>query len=119
MLGQSSDDPALIQGLLLASTVILLLSLAAMLLGVQRWLLGHSCLRDWASSIRQGDFSRLRRSDTSETGELADDINRLSEWLESLVEERERELQAQQGDFMNVHNWQMNCMIHSHRHLPV
>ncbi|MEC9078823.1 MAG: histidine kinase [Pseudomonadota bacterium] len=98
MLGQPRDDHALIQGLLLALTTILLLSLVAMLLGVQRWLLGPLlALRDWASSIRQGDFSsRLPRSDTSEIGELADDINRLSEWLESLAEERERELQAQQ-----------------------
>ena len=89
MLGQSSDDHALIQGLLLALTAILLLSLAAMLLGVQRWLLGPLlALRDWASSIRQGDFSsRLPRSDTSEIGELADDINRLAEWLEALAEE--------------------------------
>ena len=94
ILGQSSDDPALIQGLLLASTAILLLSLAAMLLGVQRWLLGPLlALRDWASSIRQGDFSsRLPRSDTGEIGELADDINRLSEWLEALAEERELSL---------------------------
>ena len=87
-----------IQGLLLASTAILLLSLAAMLLGVQRWLLGPLlALRDWASSIRQGDFSsRLPRSDNSKIGELVDDINRLSEWLEALADERERELQAQQ-----------------------
>ena len=76
----------------------LLLSLAAMLQGVQRWLLGPLlALRDWASSIRQGDFSsRLPRLDNSEIGELVDDINRLSEWLEALAEERERELQAQQ-----------------------
>ena len=98
MLGQSREDHALIQGLLLALTAILLLSLAGMLLGVQRWLLGPLlALRDWASSIRQGDFSsRLPRSDNSEIGELVDDINRLSEWLEALAEERERELQAQQ-----------------------
>ena len=98
MLGQPRDDHALIHGLLLALTAILLLSLAAMLLGAQRWLLDPLlALRDWASNIRQGDFSsRLPRSDTSKIGELADDINRLSEWLESLAEERERELQAQQ-----------------------
>jgi len=98
MLGQPREDHALMQGLLLALTAILLLSLAALLLGIQRRLLDPLlALRDWASNIRQGDFSsRLPRSDTSEIGELADDINRLSEWLESLAEERERELQAQQ-----------------------
>ena len=91
MLGQSREDHALIQGLLLALTAILLLSLAAMLLGVQRWLLGPLlALRDWASSIRQGDFSsRLPRSDNSEIGELVDDINRLSEWLEAALPVRQ------------------------------
>ncbi|MCP4506077.1 MAG: hypothetical protein GY826_06740, partial [Fuerstiella sp.] len=98
MLSHPNEDHGLLQGLLVVATAMLLLSLAALLLGVQRWLLGPLlALRDWASSIRQGDFSaRLPKTDAGAISELADDINRLAEWLESLAEEREREVQTQQ-----------------------
>ena len=98
MLGHPNEDHGLLQGLLVVATAMLLLSLAALLLGVQRWLLGPLLmLRDWASSIRQGDFSaRLPKTDAGAISELADDINRLAEWLESLAQEREREVQTQQ-----------------------
>jgi len=97
MLSRPNGSHAFLQGLLVVATAVLLLSLAALLLGVQRWLLGPLlALRDWASSIRQGDFSaRLQKTDTGAISELSDDINRLAEWLESLAQERERELQAQ------------------------
>jgi len=98
MLSRPGEGSTLAPGLLVAATTALLLSLAALLLGAQRWLLGPLlALRNWASSIRQGDFSaRLHKTDTGAISELADDINRLAEWLESLAQERERELQAQQ-----------------------
>ena len=98
MLSRPNADQGFLQGLLVVATAMLLLGLAALLLGVQRWLLGPLlALRDWASSIRQGNFSaRLPKTDSGAISELADDINRLAEWLESLAEEREREVQAQQ-----------------------
>ena len=49
MLGHPNEDHGLLQGLLVVATAMLLLSLAALLLGVQRWLLGPLLmLRDWA-----------------------------------------------------------------------
>ena len=98
MLSRPDAAQGFLQGLLVVATAMLLLGLAALLLGVQRWLLGPLlALRDWASSIRQGDFSaRLPKTDAGAISELADDINRLAEWLESLAQEREREVQTQQ-----------------------
>ena len=98
MLSRPNADQGFLQGLLVVATAMLLLGLAALLLGVQRWLLGPLlALRDWASSIRQGNFSaRLPKTDAGAISELADDINRLAEWLESLAQERERDVQTQQ-----------------------
>ncbi len=48
----------------------------------------------WASRIRQGDFS-ARLAGHSEWYALTDDINRLTEWLESLAESKNRELLEQ------------------------
>ncbi len=49
-------------------------------------------ITDWASKIRQGDFSaRLKLSDPVYT-HTEDDINRLAEWLESLAVESQHEL---------------------------
>jgi len=56
-----------------------------------------SSIRDWASQIRQGDFSaRLTITDDPVPEGLRDDVNRLAEWLESLAEQQESQLQAQQ-----------------------
>jgi len=50
----------------------------------------------WASKIRQGDFSaRLSDSPVGEIKGLTQNIDRLSEWLEALAQEREQELQIQ------------------------
>jgi two-component system nitrate/nitrite sensor histidine kinase NarX len=54
-------------------------------------------VHEWASRIRQGDFSaRLPTTECATPAGLADDINRLAEWLESLALERELELKRQQ-----------------------
>ena len=43
-------------------------------------------IRLWASEIRQGNFSaRLPQTSNTESEGLTDDINRLAEWLESLL----------------------------------
>ena len=53
-----------------------------------------SSIRDWASQIRQGDFSaRLTITDDPVPEGLRDDVNRLAEWLESLAEQQESQLQ--------------------------
>ncbi len=53
-------------------------------------------VRDWASEIRQGDFSaRVPETDDSEYAGLSDDINRLAEWLESLAVDVEGQLRRQ------------------------
>ncbi|MEK9940862.1 MAG: histidine kinase, partial [Gammaproteobacteria bacterium] len=50
----------------------------------------------WASKIRQGDFAaRLSDSSVGEIKGLTQNIDRLSEWLEALAQEREQELQIQ------------------------
>ena len=54
----------------------------------------HS-IAEWASRIRQGDFSARLVADHSGLYALTDDINRLAEWLESLAELKDRELRAQ------------------------
>ncbi len=78
-------------------TGALLISTGGLLWGIRRWLLQPLLrLRYWASEIRQGDFSaRLLMPEAEAISGLADDINRLAEWLESLAHERERELQVQ------------------------
>lgn len=49
-------------------------------------------ITDWASSIRQGDFSsRLKLSD-QKFSSAEEDINRLAEWLESLAIESQHEI---------------------------
>ena len=49
-------------------------------------------ITDWASRIRQGDFSaRLVLSD-AKFSTTEDDINRLAEWLQSLARQSQEEL---------------------------
>lgn len=53
-------------------------------------------VRNWASEIRQGDFSaRVPVINGNDIGSLADDINRLAEWLESLANDAESQLRQQ------------------------
>ena len=79
----------------------LLLILLAMLLMDRRGAAPHQALaqvRQWASEIRQGNFSaRLPATSLTDTSELCDDINRLAEWLESLAADQEAQLQQQQS----------------------
>ena len=79
----------------------LLLVLLAMLLMDRRGAAPDQALaqvRQWASEIRQGNFSaRLPATNLTDTSELCDDINRLAEWLESLAADQEAQLQQQQS----------------------
>ena len=79
----------------------LLLVLLAMLLMDRRGVVPDLALaqvRQWASEIRQGNFSaRLPATSLTDTSELCDDINRLAEWLESLAADQEAQLQQQQS----------------------
>ena len=79
----------------------LLLVLLAMVLVGRRNAAPHQALdqvRQWASEIRQGNFSaRLPATNLTDTSELCDDINRLAEWLESLAADQEAQLLQQQS----------------------
>ena len=79
----------------------LLLVLLAMVLMGRRDAAPHQALaqvRQWASEIRQGNFSaRLPATSLTDTSELCDDINRLAEWLESLAADQEAQLLQQQS----------------------
>ena len=79
----------------------LLLVLLAMVLMGRRNAAPHQALaqvRQWASEIRQGNFSaRLPATSLTDTSELCDDINRLAEWLESLAADQEAQLLQQQS----------------------
>ena len=79
----------------------LLLVLLAMVLMDRRGAAPDQALaqvRQWASEIRQGNFSaRLPATSLTDTSELCDDINRLAEWLESLAADQEAQLQQQQS----------------------
>ena len=79
----------------------LLLGLLAMALMDRRGAAPHQALaqvRQWASEIRQGNFSaRLPATSLTDTSKLCDDINRLAEWLESLAADQEAQLQQQQS----------------------
>ena len=79
----------------------LLLALLAMVLMDRRNAAPHQALaqvRQWASEIRQGNFSaRLPATNLTDTSELCDDINRLAEWLESLAADQEAQLLQQQS----------------------
>ena len=79
----------------------LLLVLLAMVLMGRPNAAPHQALaqvRQWASEIRQGNFSaRLPATSLTDTSELCDDINRLAEWLESLAADQEAQLQQQQS----------------------
>ena len=79
----------------------LLLVLLAMVLVGRRNAAPHQALdqvRQWASEIRQGNFSaRLPPTNLTDTSELCDDINRLAEWLESLAADQEAQLLQQQS----------------------
>ena len=81
---------AVLSFLLLANAIVLMVRVRRLLLQ-PLWQ-----LRNWASNIRQGDFSaRLPLPECGIVGGLTDDINRLAEWLESLALERELELKTQ------------------------
>ena len=79
----------------------LLLVLLAMVLVGRLNAAPHQALdqvRQWASEIRQGNFSaRLPATNLTDTSELCDDINRLAEWLESLAADQEAQLLQQQS----------------------
>ena len=79
----------------------LLLVVLAMVLVGRRNAAQHQALdqvRQWASEIRQGNFSaRLPATNLTDTSELCDDINRLAEWLESLAADQEAQLLQQQA----------------------
>ena len=79
----------------------LLLVLLAMVLMDRRGAAPDQALaqvRQWASEIRQGNFSaRLPATSLTDTSELCDDINRLAEWLESLAADQGAQLQQQQS----------------------
>ena len=81
--------------------LVLLLVLLAMALMDRRGAapdLALAQVRQWASEIRQGNFSaRLPATSLTDTSELCDDINRLAEWLESLAADQEAQLQQQQS----------------------
>ena len=49
---------------------------------------------EWASRIRQGDFSARLDGDMGRLSSLQDDINRLADWLQSLADEKSRRLEA-------------------------
>ena len=50
-------------------------------------------ITDWASKIRQGDFSARLALDNTPLNSTEDDINRLAEWLQSLATESQAQLQ--------------------------
>lgn len=80
-----------------AAAAVASLALVAALFAVNRKALVEPIrgIAEWASHIRQGDFSaRLEAGRTGLYG-LTDDINRLAEWLESLAESKNRELLEQ------------------------
>ncbi len=49
-------------------------------------------ITDWASRIRQGDFSARLTLSNDQFSSTEDDINRLAEWLESLARQSQEEL---------------------------
>ncbi len=49
-------------------------------------------ITDWASKIRQGDFSARLKLDDAQFSSTEDDINRLAEWLQSLANQSQQEL---------------------------
>lgn len=79
---------------LLCAGVLAVLMAALFILNRRALVAPIRSIADWASRIRQGDFSaRLERHSGLHT--LTDDINRLAEWLESLAELKNRELLEQ------------------------
>ena len=49
-------------------------------------------LTEWASRIRQGDFSARLKLNNTKFSSTEDDINRLAEWLQSLARQSQEEL---------------------------
>jgi two-component system nitrate/nitrite sensor histidine kinase NarX len=49
-------------------------------------------ITDWASNIRQGDFSARLKLSNKQFSSTEDDINRLADWLESLAKQSQEEL---------------------------
>ena len=67
-------------------------------------------VRQWASEIRQGDFSaRIPVVGDGVLDSLADDINRLAEWLESLADDAESQL-AQQAERLSAKNQSLQLL---------
>ncbi|MEA3292123.1 MAG: histidine kinase [Pseudomonadota bacterium] len=50
-------------------------------------------IAEWASSIRQGDFTARVSGEMGRLSAVQDDINRLAEWLQSLADEKSRSLE--------------------------
>ena len=49
-------------------------------------------ITDWASRIRQGDFSARLKLSNNQFSSTEDDVNRLAEWLQSLARQSQEEL---------------------------
>jgi two-component system nitrate/nitrite sensor histidine kinase NarX len=70
-------------GLVLAAVVLLLLILSRL---ATHLIVPLAHLRDWAQSLRTGNFSaRVPETSSGEFAELARDINRLGDWLHALT----------------------------------
>ena len=70
-------------GLVLAAVVLLLLILSRL---ATHLIVPLAHLRDWAQSLRTGNFSaRVPESSSGEFAELARDINRLGDWLHAMT----------------------------------
>ena len=104
-----SANYAFIPEILTATLFVLVASVFGLALKItKRSLTPLVEIQRWASQIRQGDFSaRLPRPEGHQLENLVNDINRLSEWLDKLAQERDFELRSQQervaqrADFAN------------------
>ena len=104
-----SANYAFIPEMLTAALFVLVASVFGLALKISKWSLTPLVeIQRWASQIRQGDFSaRLPNPEIHQLEILVSDINRLSEWLDTLAQERDLELRSQQervtqrADFAN------------------
>ena len=104
-----SANYAFIPEMLTAALFVLVASVYGLALKISKWCLTPLVeIQRWASQIRQGDFSaRLPNPEIHQLENLVSDINRLSEWLDTLAQERDLELRSQQervtqrADFAN------------------
>ncbi|MGI9310371.1 MAG: hypothetical protein ACR2P7_02425, partial [bacterium] len=91
----------LLSSALLLATAIALFARARPRASSARPLDSIAPIAEWASRIRQGDFSARLESGDAELRGLSADINRLAEWLESLAESKNQEL-LEQGARLNT-----------------